>query len=280
MRELPAGAITGCVARLCIEANRRLPADAERALRGAAEAEPWPAARAILSDLCRNLDAAAETGLPICQDTGLATVFVELGQDVHISGGDFYSAVQEGVRRGYSAGCLRKSVVSDPLRRVNTGDNTPAAGAARIVPGERVKITVSPKGAGSENMCRVKMLTPAEGEEGVMAFVLDTLRSAGGNPCPPVVAGVGIGGGFDTVARLARRALLRPVGSENPDAYYAGLERRLLEEINALGTGPQGLGGATTALGVMVEAAPTHIAMLPCAVCICCHADRHAAEVL
>ncbi len=280
MRELPAGAITGCVARLCIEANRRLPADAERALRAAAEAEPWPAARAILSDLCRNLDAAAETGLPICQDTGLATVFVELGQDVHISGGDFYSAVQEGVRRGYSAGCLRKSVVSDPLRRVNTGDNTPAAVEVRIVPGERVKITVSPKGAGSENMCRVKMLTPAEGEEGVMAFVLDTLRSAGGNPCPPVVAGVGIGGGFDTVARLARRALLRPVGSENPDAYYAGLERRLLEEINALGTGPQGLGGATTALGVMVEAAPTHIAMLPCAVCICCHADRHAAEVL
>ena len=188
--------------------------------------------------------------------------------------------MQEGVRRGYAEGYLRKSVVADPLRRVNTGDNTPASIALRLVPGEGVKLTVSPKGAGSENMCRVKMLTPSQGEAGVREFVLDTVRSAGGNPCPPIVVGVGIGGGFDSVARLARRALLRPVGSANVDEYYAAMERELLEDINALGIGPQGLGGRTTALAVMVEAAPTHIAMLPAAVCICCHADRHAEEVL
>lgn len=279
MRELAASAITDCVARLCIRACTRLPADAESALRAAAEGEPWPLAKGILSDLARNLDTARETGLPICQDTGLVTVFAEIGQDVHILG-DFEAAVQEGVRRGYAEGYLRKSVVADPLRRVNTGDNTPASIALRLVPGEGVKLTVSPKGAGSENMCKVKMLTPSQGEAGVREFVLDTVRSAGGNPCPPIVVGVGIGGGFDSVARLARRALLRPVGSANVDEYYAGMERELLEGINALGIGPQGLGGKTTALAVMVEAAPTHIAMLPAAVCICCHADRHAEEVL
>ena len=279
MRELHAGAITDCVARLCVEANTRLPSDAEAALREACGSEPWPLAKGMLADLARNLDTARETGLPICQDTGLVTVFAEIGQDVHISG-DFESAVQEGVRRGYAEGYLRKSVVADPLRRVNTGDNTPANIALRLVPGESVRLTVSPKGAGSENMCRVKMLTPAEGEAGVRGFVLDTVRAAGGNPCPPIVVGVGIGGGFDSVARLARRALLRPLGSSNADAYYAAMERELLEEINALGIGPQGLGGRTTALAVMVEAAPTHIAMLPAAVCICCHADRHAEEVL
>ena len=208
------------------------------------------------------------------------TVFIELGQDVHICGGELESAVQEGVRRGYAEGYLRKSVVADPLRRVNTGDNTPANIAVRIVPGEHVKLTVSPKGAGSENMCRVKMLTPSMGEAGVREFVLDTVKRAGGNPCPPIVIGVGIGGGFDSVAGIARRALLRPLGSANPDEYYAAMESSLLNEINATGIGPQGLGGGTTALAVLIEAAPTHIAMLPCAVCICCHADRHAQEVL
>ena len=280
MRELPAGDITESVARLCIEANARLPADAEAALRSAYELESWPGAKGILSDLCANLDAARSTGLPICQDTGLVTVFIELGQDVHICGGELESAVQEGVRRGYAEGYLRKSVVADPLRRVNTGDNTPANIAVRIVPGEHVKLTVSPKGAGSENMCRVKMLTPSMGEAGVREFVLDTVKRAGGNPCPPIVVGVGIGGGFDSVAGIARRALLRPLGSANPDEYYAAMESSLLNEINATGIGPQGLGGGTTALAVLIEAAPTHIAMLPCAVCICCHADRHAQEVL
>lgn len=280
MRQIDSSAITDCVARLCISANTRLPGDAEAALRRARERESWPGAKGILSDLCDNLDVARSTGLPICQDTGLVTVFVELGQDVHVTGGDFESAVQEGVRRGYAEGCLRKSVVSDPLRRVNTGDNTPANIALRIVPGENVKITVSPKGAGSENMCRVKMITPSAGEQGVRDFVLESVKSAGGNPCPPIVVGVGIGGGFDSVGRLARRALLRPVDSSNPDEHYAAMERELLEAINATGIGPQGLGGGTTALAVLVEAAPTHIAMLPAAVCICCHADRHAEEVL
>lgn len=280
MREITAAEITKCIARLCVEANTRLPADAEAALRGACEAETWPGAKGILSDLCLNLDASRETGLPICQDTGLVTVFAEIGQDVRITGGDFEAAVQEGVRRGYAEGYLRKSVVADPLRRVNTGDNTPANIAVRIVAGEHMRLTVSPKGAGSENMCRVKMLTPSVGESGVREFVLDTVKSAGGNPCPPIVVGVGIGGGFDSVARLARRALLRPVGSANGDEYYAAMERSLLAEINATGIGPQGLGGATTALAVLIEAAPTHIAMLPAAVCICCHADRHAEEVL
>ena len=279
MRQLDSSAITEAVARLCIRANGVLPESAECALRRAHERERCPGAKAILGDLCENLDAARATGLPICQDTGIVTVFAELGQDVHILG-DFGAAVQEGVRRGYAEGCLRKSVVADPLRRVNTGDNTPAAIDLRLVPGDRLTLTVSPKGAGSENMCRVKMLTPAMGLEGVRDFVLETVRLAGGNPCPPIVVGVGIGGGFDSVARLARRALLRPLGEANADEYYAGLERSLLGEINASGIGAQGLGGEITALGVMVEAAATHIAMLPAAVCISCHAARHASEVL
>lgn len=280
MRELDCGEITAAVARLCVEANRRLPPEAERALRGAAEAEDWPLARGILDDLARNLDAARETGLPICQDTGLVTVYMELGQDVHVTGGDLNGAVQEGVRRGYAEGYLRKSVVRDPLRRVNTGDNTPAAINLRIVPGEGLKLTVAPKGAGSENMCRVKMLTPASGEAGVREFVLGAVLSAGGNPCPPTVVGVGIGGSFDSVGALAKEALLRPLGEPNPDEYYAAMERELLEELNTSGLGPQGLGGRTTALAVHINAAPTHIAMLPAAVCISCHAIRHAEVTL
>ena len=209
----------------------------------------------------------------------MACVFLEIGQEVHIAG-DLKAAVQEGVRRGYAAGWLRKSVVRDPFDRVNTGDNTPAMLYFDLVPGEQIKITVAPKGFGSENMSRIKMFNPTAQVEEIVEFVYDTVYQAGGNPCPPIVVGVGIGGGFDSVARLARRALLRPVGSANADEYYAAMERELLEGINALGIGPQGLGGKTTALAVMVEAAPTHIALLPAAVCICCHADRHAEEVL
>ena len=276
MRELSAARITEAVARLCIEANTCLPASAEAALRAAREAESWPAARGILEDLCSNLDIARATRLPICQDTGLVTVFLELGQDVHISGGGLDEAVQEGVRRGYAEGYLRKSVVRDPLRRVNTGDNTPAALKLRIVPGEGVRITVSPKGAGSENMCRIKMLTPAEGEEGVRRFVVDTVLSAGGNPCPPTVVGVGIGGGFDTVAAIAREALLRPVGEHNADPLYAEMEQAILDKVNASGVGPQGLGGTVTALSCAIEPFGTHIAGLPCVVNISCHVTRHA----
>jgi len=278
MREITAAAITDCVRRLCLQANRRLPADAEAALRAAAETEPWPVASGILGELCANLDAARETELPICQDTGLVTVFAELGEGARVE--DFEEAVQEGVRRGYAEGYLRKSVVRDPLRRGNTGDNTPAGICLRLVPGESLRLTVAPKGAGSENMCAVRMLTPAEGEEGVRAFVLETLRRAGGKPCPPVVVGLGLGGSFDSVPRLAKEALLRPLGQPNGDEFYARLERELLEEINSLGIGPQGLGGRTTALAVHIKPAPTHIAMLPAAVCISCHALRHATEVI
>ena len=256
MRLIPAAAVTDCVRRLCLAANRRLPPEAEAALRR----------------------AARETGLPICQDTGLVTVFAELGEGARVE--DFEEAVQEGVRRGYAEGYLRKSVVRDPLRRGNTGDNTPAGICLRLVPGESLRLTVAPKGAGSENMCAVRMLTPAEGEEGVRAFVLETLRRAGGKPCPPVVVGLGLGGSFDSVPRLAKEALLRPLGQPNGDEFYARLERELLEEINSLGIGPQGLGGRTTALAVHIKPAPTHIAMLPAAVCLSCHALRHATEVI
>lgn len=210
----------------------------------------------------------------------MACVFLELGQDVHITGGALEDAVNEGVRRGYTEGYLRKSVVADPIRRGNTGDNTPAVITTRVVPGDALRITLAPKGFGSENMSRLAMLKPSDGEEGVRAFVLDTVRRAGPNPCPPVVVGVGIGGTFDRVALLAKRALLRPVGSRHPDPFYAKMEEALLEQINALGTGPQGFGGHTTALGVQIETFPTHIAGLPVAVNISCHVTRHAEVIL
>ena len=278
MRRIEAEAVTEAVRRLCMSVNRYLPADAERALRAAAQSETWPTAAGILDELCRNLDTARETGLPICQDTGLVTVFAELGEEVQVPG--FEEAVQEGVRRGYRDGYLRKSGVSDPLRRVNTGDNTPAAIYLRLVPGDGLKLTLAPKGAGSENMCALRMLTPAEGEAGVRRFVLDAVKAAGGKPCPPVVVGVGIGGSFDSVGRLAKEALLRPLDEPHEDAFYDKMERELLEEINKTGIGPQGLGGRTTALAVRIKAAPTHIAMLPAAVCLSCHALRHATEVI
>ena len=279
MREIDARLITDTVARLCIEANAALSPDMEKAVRTASCTEPRPLAKTTLSTLCDNLDAAKATGLPICQDTGMACVFCELGQEVHING-DFEAAIHAGVAKGYTEGFLRKSVVKDPIRRGNTGDNTPAVIQLRLVPGDKLKITVAPKGFGSENMSRLGMLRPSDGEQGVKDFVVETVRLAGPNPCPPVVVGVGVGGTFEKAALLAKQALLRPVGSHHADPYYAAMEDELLARINALGIGPQGFGGATTALGVQIETYPTHIAGLPVAVNISCHVTRHKEAVL
>ena len=279
MREIKAAAVTETVAALCIEANAHLPADVEAALAAARAAEPWPLAKHTLGLLEKNLEMANACALPICQDTGMAVVFAELGQEVHIDG-DFEAAVNEGVRRGYGEGYLRKSIVGDPLRRVNTGDNTPAALHLRLVPGDKLRLTVAPKGFGSENMSRLAMLRPADGVEGVERFVLETVRLAGPNPCPPMVLGVGIGGSFDGVALLAKQALLRPLDRPNPDGYYAALEKKLLAAVNELGIGPQSFGGKTTALGLAIETAPTHVAGLPVAVNVSCHATRRASAEL
>ena len=277
MREISAGAVTEAVARLCVAANTRLTRDVTEAIAAARAREDWPVAREILDRIIEN-DAIGD-GVPICQDTGMACVFLEVGQDVHISG-NLREAVDEGVRRGYTEGYLRKSVVADPLDRVNTGDNTPAMLHVELVPGEKVKITVAPKGFGSENMSRIAMLRPSDGVEGVKQFILDAVEQAGPNPCPPIVVGVGIGGSFDQCALLAKKALLRDLGSHHAKPFYAALEDELLEKINALGIGPQGFGGRTTALAVHIETLPTHIAGLPCAVNINCHVARHQTEVL
>lgn len=279
MRNIDAKVIEDTVARLCIEANLRLPPDVINAIERAEKAEPWDGAKRILSLLGDNVRIASEKTLPVCQDTGMACVFVELGQNVHIEG-DFEQAVNNGVRRGYGEGYLRKSVVCDPLRRENTGDNTPALVTVKLTRGDKMRITVMPKGFGSENMSALKMLKPADGVEGVKSFVLDTVEKAGANPCPPIIVGVGIGGSFDKAACLAKHALLRPVDEPNPDEYYAALERELLEKINALGIGPQGFGGKTTALAVLIEEMPTHVAGLPVAVNISCHATRRASASL
>ena len=279
MKNIDAKVIEDTVARLCIEANLRLPPDVINAIERAEKAEPWDGAKRILSLLGDNVRIASEKTLPVCQDTGMACVFVELGQDVHIDG-DFEEAVNNGVRRGYGEGYLRKSVVCDPQRRVNTGDNTPALLTVKLTRGDKMRITVMPKGFGSENMSALKMLKPADGFEGVKNFVLETVEKAGANPCPPIIVGVGIGGSFDKAAYLAKHALLRPVDEPNPDEYYAALERELLEKINALGIGPQGFGGKTTALAVLIEAMPTHVAGLPVAVNISCHATRRASASL
>ena len=279
MRNIDAKVIEDTVARLCIEANLRLPPDVINAIERAEKAEPWDGAKRILSLLGDNVRIASEKTLPVCQDTGMACVFVELGQDVHIEG-DFEQAVNNGVRRGYGEGYLRKSVVCDPLRRVNTGDNTPALVTVKLTRGDKMRITVMPKGFGSENMSALKMLKPADGVEGVRNFVLDTVEKAGANPCPPIIVGVGIGGSFDKAACLAKHALLRPVNEPNPDEYYAALERELLDKINDLGIGPQGFGGKTTALAVLIEAMRTHVAGLPVAVNISCHATRRASASL
>lgn len=279
MRTISAAEITASVARLCIRANTVLPPDVAAALEACRASEPWPLAGETLALLQDNLVQARERDLPICQDTGMACVFVELGQEVHIDG-NFEEAVHQGVRRGYGEGYLRKSMVADPLQRVNTEDNTPASITVRIVPGDQCAITVVPKGFGSENMSRLAMLKPADGVEGVKKFVVETVRLAGPNPCPPMVLGIGIGGSFDKVAALAKHALLRPLNQPNPDPFYADLEAELLEEINSLGIGPQGFGGRTTCLGLSIETAPTHVAGLPVAVNVSCHVTRRATEVL
>ena len=279
MKTIPAFRIADTVATLCIQANTQLPADVKAALDAAQAAEPWPLAKTTLGLLQKNLVVAAEQNLPICQDTGMACVFIELGQQVQIEG-DLEQAVNEGVRRGYGEGYLRKSITGDPLKRRNTDDNTPAFLSLHLVPGDEVKITVAPKGAGSENMSRLAMLKPADGVEGVKNFILDTVRQAGSNPCPPIVLGVGIGGSFDKCAYLAKKALLRPLDEPNADPYYAALERQLLDEINAMGIGPQGFGGKTTCLGVSIEKMATHVACLPVAVNISCHVTRRASAKL
>lgn len=275
MRNIDAKAIEDAVARLCIEANLRLPDDVIAAIKAAENNEPWANARRSLSLLSENVRLAEEKTLPVCQDTGMACVFLRIGQDVHIEG-DLTCAVNAGVRRGYGEGYLRKSVVRDPLRRVNTEDNTPALLSVELTAGDKIGVTVMPKGFGSENMSALKMLKPADGVEGVKKFVLDTVEAAGANPCPPIIVGVGIGGSFDKAAYLAKHALLRRLDEKNPDEFYAELESELLERINALGIGPQGFGGKTTALGVAIETMPTHVAGLPVAVNISCHATRRA----
>ncbi len=279
MREISGELITDAVRRLCIEANCHLGEDVKECIVCAREREEWQGAANILDRIIENYGIADRECVPICQDTGVACVFLKVGQDVHISG-DITEAVNEGVRRGYAEGYLRKSVVRDPLDRVNTGDNTPAMIYFDIVPGDRLEITVAPKGFGSENMSRIAMLAPSAGLDGVKEFVLRTVEEAGPNPCPPIVVGVGIGGTFDKAAYLAKRALIRPLCERNGSAFYRELEVELLERINGLGIGPQGLGGRTTALAVNIEYMPTHIAGLPVAVNINCHVTRHKTEVL
>ena len=279
MREIDAGQITQVVSRLCIQANRQLPQDMKNQIEACRSREDWAPAREILDRIVENYQIAGDNDRPICQDTGMACVFLKIGQDVHISG-DLRAAVDEGVRQGYAEGFLRKSVVRDPLDRVNTGDNTPAMLYIDLVPGQEVEITVAPKGFGSENMSQIRMLRPSDGVQGVKDFVRKVVEDAGPNPCPPIVVGVGIGGTFDKAAYLAKRALLRPVDRRSEEPFYAKLEDELLDEINTLGVGPQGFGGRTTALAVNIEQCPTHIAGLPVAVNINCHVTRHKTEVL
>lgn len=275
MREINAKDIAALVARMCIESNCYLNEDIENALRDGQKAEKKPLAAEILGDIIKNAEIARRDEVPICQDTGMAVFFLELGQDVHITGGGLYDAVNEGVRQGYRDGYLRKSVVADPIRRGNTNDNTPAIIHTDIVDGDGFKITIAPKGFGSENMSGVKMLKPSDGLDGVLDFVVETVRNASGNPCPPIVVGVGIGGTMEKAAILSKKALLRDIRESHPDKYYADIEAELLKRINALDIGPQGFGGVTTAIGVNVETFPTHIAGLPVAVNISCHVTRH-----
>jgi len=279
MRELEAGVITEVVSRLCIKANHILPHDVRRRLTAGLDSEDWPPARDTLLRIIENYEISEREDIPICQDTGVACVFVELGQDVHVSG-DISEAIHEGVRLGYRDGYLRLSLVKDPLRRENTGDNTPAMIYYDIVPGEICRITVAPKGFGSENMSKIAMLLPSAGAAGVKDFILQTVVEAGPNPCPPVIIGVGLGGNFDKAALLSKKALLRPADDIHPDPYYAAFEKELLDAVNNLGIGPQGYGGRTTALAVKVLAAATHIAGLPVAVNINCHVARHVTEEL
>ncbi|PKK39704.1 Fumarate hydratase class I, aerobic [Clostridiaceae bacterium JG1575] len=280
IREIKAQAITDAVRRLAMEANVYLPEDVKGRLADAQKKEQWILASDTLGRILSNAELAAQEQLPMCQDTGMAVVFVELGQEVHVSGASLEEAINEGVRRGYADGYLRKSVVQDPLRRVNTKDNTPAVINVRLVPGDRLRLMVAPKGFGSENMSQLKMLKPSDGRAGVKEFILKVCKEAGPNACPPIVVGVGLGGTFDKAASLAKHALMRPLDQPNADPYYADFEAELLAEINRLGIGPQGYGGATTAIAVAIETYPTHIAGLPVAVNINCHATRHRDVIL
>lgn len=280
MREVSVDMIRDTVRNLCIEANYFLGADIKDALQKARKDETWNLAGDVLDKIIINSEIASNEQMPMCQDTGMACVFIEIGQDVHLVGGRLEDAINEGVRRGYEEGFLRKSVVEDPIRRVNTKDNTPAIIYYDIVDGDKVRITLAPKGFGSENMSKIGMLKPSDGLEGIKKFILDTVKSAGPNPCPPMVIGVGIGGTFDKAAYLAKKALLRPVNIRNKDKFYSELEEELLEKVNELGIGPQGFGGKTTALGLNIEFYPTHIAGLPVAVNINCHATRHKEAVI
>ncbi|MBR6327240.1 MAG: fumarate hydratase [Lachnospiraceae bacterium] len=280
MREIDVKKVTETVAEMCIEANHFLTPDMKEALNRAADREKAPLGKKVLEQLQDNLKIAGEDMIPICQDTGMAVLFVEVGQEVHFVGGDLEEALQEGVRRGYTDGFLRKSVVRDPLDRVNTGDNTPAVIHYSIVSGDKVKITFAPKGFGSENMSRIFMLKPADGIEGVKKAILTAVHDAGPNACPPMVIGVGIGGTFEKCAILSKKALTRPLDHPSEIPYVRELEQEMLEKINRSGIGPGGLGGSTTALAVNIETYPTHIAGLPVAVNICCHVNRHAVREL
>ncbi len=281
MREITAEKITDTVERLAVSANKFLPDDLVDCIACSTQKERNQTAKSILGDLQENIKAAKELDIPVCQDTGMAVVFVEIGQEVHITGGSFEKAVNDGISRGYTNGLLRKSVVRDPLfDRVNTNDNTPAVIHTRIVDGDKIKITVAPKGFGSENMSRLKMFTPSCSREDIIDFVVETVKTAGSNPCPPVVIGVGIGGDFEYCALLAKKAVCRPVSQSNKVDFYKDLEEELLKKINSLDIGPQGFGGGTTALAVNIETYPTHIAGLPVAVNVGCHVTRHATEVI
>ena len=275
MRTINVNTITENIKDMCIQANHFLADDMDKAMKHALETEEAPLGRQILDQLQDNLKIAAEDMIPICQDTGMAVIFMKIGQDVHFEGGSLEDAINEGVRQGYVEGFLRKSVVGDPIIRENTKDNTPAVIHYSIVPGDKVEIKVAPKGFGSENMSQIRMFKPSAGLQGIKDFILEAVETAGPNPCPPMVVGVGIGGTFDKCALLAKKALMRPLNTENPDPYYADLEKEMLEKINKLGIGPQGFGGKTTAIGLNIETMPTHIAGMPCAVNINCHVTRH-----
>jgi fumarate hydratase subunit alpha len=275
MRNINSEEITSAVKKLSIDANYYLGDDVVKVIKDSVDKEESPLGKEILNQILENADIARKERMPLCQDTGLAAIFVELGSEVHIEGLTLESAIQEGVAQGYEDGYLRKSMVEDPLRRKNTGDNTPAVISIRIVKGDKIKITILPKGGGSENMSAIKMLKPSDGEDGVKDFVVETVKKAGGNPCPPIIVGIGIGGSFDKCAHLAKKALLREVGSTHADPYYADMEKELLEKINKIGIGPQGLGGRITALAVHIETHPCHIASLPVAVNTQCHSARH-----
>ncbi|GAA0062084.1 fumarate hydratase [Clostridium sporogenes] len=280
MREISVNTIKKVVKKLCIEANYYLPKDVSDKIVQCREEETWNISREVLQTIEENIHIAKEENIPLCQDTGMACIFIEIGQDVHIIGGSLQDSINEGIAEGYKEGYLRKSVVSDPIERINTGDNTPAVIYYNIVQGDKIKITVAPKGFGSENMSKIAMLKPADGLEGIKNFILDVVKEAGPNPCPPIVVGVGIGGTFDKCAYLSKKALLRPIDSRNKNKFYKDLEEELLEKINSLGIGPQGFGGKTTALAVNIETFPTHIAGLPVAVNVSCHVTRHKEEII